>query len=336
MERGRQLEWASSSVRLAQYRPFARQYLYLDHVLNNRVASVPALFPTHKHRNVGFYSVGASSAHPFSVLMLDVIPDLHVTGAGSGGRFFPRWSWEPLAQEGTLDLGSKDGEVIDGYRRIDNIDDAALMKWRTAYGAEWTKDDVFFYVYGLLHSADYRERYAADLKKMLPRVPLVSTASDARAFADAGRALSELHIGYESVAPYPLVVSTGQAHVPLADVEPAGDPFAYFAVGTKKMRFGDKGKDRTVLHYNDRLTVGAIPAEAYRYQLGSRSALEWIIDRYVIKTDKASGILNDPNDWSREIGDPRYILDLLARVVQVSVLTMRIVDDLPKLTIGEA
>ena len=94
--------------------------------------------------------------------------------------------------------------------------------------------------------------------------------------------------------------------------------------------------DRSVIHYNDRITLSGIPEEAYRYQLGSRSAIEWIIDRYWVKTDKASGIVNDPNDWSREVGDPRYILDLLARVVTVSVETMQIVDSLPPLVVREA
>ena len=201
---------------------------------------------------------------------------------------------------------------------------------------EWTKDDVFFYCYGLLHSPDYRETYAADLKKSLPRIPLVESAEDARAFADAGRELSDLHVGYESVKPYPL-----EGLHP--DGAPAGDPaYAFYAVGDKKMRFGKptpeqkaagERHDRSVIHYNDRITVSGIPDEAYRYMLGSRSAVEWIIDRYYVKTDKASGIVNDPNDWSREVGDPRYILDLLARVVTVSVETMRIVDALPALEV---
>jgi predicted helicase len=171
---------------------------------------------------------------------------------------------------------------------------------------------------------------------MLPRIPLVESAEDARAFAEAGQALSKLHVGYESVEPYPL-----EGLHP--DDAPSGEAaYGFFAVGNKKMRFGKptpKEKaagekvDRSVVHYNDRITVSGIPEDAYRYQLGSRSAVEWIIDRYHIKTDKASGIVNDPNDWSREVGDPRYIIDLLARVVTVSVETMQIVDGLPALKI---
>lgn len=329
--RGRTIKFTSTGVRAAVYRPFFKQWTYVDPYLTNVPGVVTSAFPN-ATTNLGFYNVGAGSSNPFSVVMLDSAPDLHVTGAGSGGQFFPRWTWEPDAEEGTFDLGvAGAGDVVDGYRRIDNIADGALRRWQAAYGTEWTKDDVFFYAYGLLHSPYYRERYAADLKKMLPRIPLVSTAASARAFADAGKALSELHIGYESVQPYPL---DG------LDVDAAGDPYDYFAVGDKKMSFGKPSADqkaagerydRSVIHYNDRITLSGIPDGAYRYQLGSRSAIEWIIDRYWIKTDKASGIVNDPNDWSREVGDPRYILDLLARVVTVSMETMRIVDTLPTL-----
>ncbi|QSR31329.1 damage-inducible protein [Nocardioides sp. S5] len=327
LARGRQVSFTATSVRKALYRPFTRQWLYVDPVLNNRLGATPRTSPSDSHPALGFYCVGASSANPFSVLMLDTLFDLHTTGAGSGGQFFPRWTWEPAAEEGTLDLrGANDSEVLDGYRRIDNVTDEALRRWQAAYDSKWTKDDVFFYVYGLLHSPNYRDRYAADLKKMLPRIPLVSTPADARAFATAGRALSDLHIGYETVTPYRLEGLEAAVQ---------GDPYDFFAVSGKKMRFGDKGKDRAVIHYNDRITLSGVPEDAYRYQLGSRSAVEWIIDRYWIKTDKASGIVNDPNDWSREVGDPRYILDLLARVVTVSVETMRIVDRLPALSLAE-
>lgn len=150
-----------------------------------------------------------------------------------------------------------------------------------------------------------------------------------------GRRLSEFHLNYETVHPHPLI---GLA------AEPQGDPYAFYAVGAKKMSFGRASAmqkaageryDRSVIHYNDRITLSGIPDQAYRYMLGSRSAVEWIIDRYYVKTDKASGIVNDPNDWSREVGDPRYILDLLARIVTVSVETMKVVDALPDLDIME-
>lgn len=227
-----------------------------------------------------------------------------------------------------------DGLFGDKDAVANNITDEVLTKFQAAYGSAVAKDDIFFYVYGLLHSSDYRETYAADLKKMLPRIPLVD---DAQPFIDAGCKLSELHLGYESVEPYPLEG---------LDAQPADgqDPYAFYAVGDKKMRFGKPSPeqkaagqrhDHSTIQYNGRITLSGIPEEAYRYMLGSRSAVEWIIDRYYIKTDKASGIVNDPNDWSKEVGDPRYIIDLLARIVTVSLETMRIVDALPPLAIRE-
>ena len=332
--RERRYEIHQASLRGALYRPFTRQHVYFDRALNNTVYRLFELFPTREHQNVGIYQVGAGSAVPFSVLMVDALPDLHVTGAGSGGQFFARWRYEKVdADDGMLALESAaDGEVVGAYRRIDNVTDEALGRFHAAYGEGITKDEVFFYVYGLLHSADYRETYAADLKKLLPRIPLVT---DPWPFVESGRRLSELHLGYESVEPYPLDGLNTQP--------PEGrDPYEFYAVSAQKMAFGKptadqkaagEKRDRTTIVYNANVTLRGIPDEAYRYQLGSRSAIEWIIDRYHVRTDKASGIVNDPNDWSREVGDPRYIIDLLARIVTVSIETMKIVDALPPLDI---
>ncbi|CUR62099.1 putative Helicase [metagenome] len=328
-ERGEVIEpYVGANLR-AQYRPFERTTLYGDQRWIHRPAVIRLAFPPGA-QNLGLTITGVSSHAEFSTLATTFLPDLHLLDSS---QLFPRWTWELVtAAEGTLDLGGSEGELVNGFRRIDNITNEALRVWQSAYGDTWTKDDVFFYVYGLLHSPDYRERYAADLKKMLPRIPLVATPEDARAFANAGRALSELHVGYESVPPYPL---DGLDARPSESGEDAA--YRFYGVGDKKMRFGGKGKvkDRSTIHYNDRIILSGIPEVAYRYQLGSRSAIEWIIDRYWVKTDKASGIVNDPNDWSREIGDPRYVLDLLARVVTVSVHTMAIVDALPPLVVSE-
>ncbi|AXH95974.1 DEAD/DEAH box helicase [Ornithinimicrobium avium] len=308
------------------YRPFTKQFLLPDSSLIERLG------PTVSQARLGgifIYTVGRSSAVPFSALITDVAPNLHLTGAGSGGAVWSRWRYEKVEDDGLLPLDSDEGEVIDGYRKIDNITDHALRMFWDAYGDRVTKDDIFHYCYGLLHSPDYRESYAADLKKSLPRIPLVA---DPTPYMEAGRRLSDLHLGYETITPYPL---DG------LDVEgPGGDP-AYDFFRVEKMRFAKvrdpQNKklvaDRSCIVYNSRITLSGIPEEAYRYMLGSRSAVDWIMDRYQVKTDKASGIVNDPNDWSREVADPRYILDLLARIVTVSVETMKAVDALPKLKV---
>ncbi len=186
-----------------------------------------------------------------------------------------------------------------------------------------TKDDVFYYTYGLLHSPDYRERFAADLKKSLPRIPKVH---DFRGFAEAGRKLADLHIHYEQAEPYQGMVET-------ATGDASGTaPRELYRVAKMKIPKAKGEPDRSTIVYNSRVTLSNIPEEAYRYQLGARSAIEWIVDRYQVKVDKASGIINDPNDWS---DDPRYIINLLRRIVTVSLETMKIVDELPPLDILE-
>lgn len=311
------------SVRVSTYRPFMRAFAYFDRKLNDTLGQLPRVFPTLGHKNIGFYNVGNGSAVPFSVLMLDSVPDLHVTGAGSGGQFFPRYSYREATDDGGFDFGG--GAVVDGYERIDNITSNALAAYRRTYAdPAISPDDIFFYTYALLHSPSYREQFAADLKKSLPRIPKVQ---DFHGFAAAGRDLSKLHLGYEEAEPYTGIVekvSGTTATIP---------PSELYRVG-KKMKFPRiQGKpDRTAIVYNPRVTLTNIPEEAYRYQLGARSAIEWIIDRYWVKTDKDSGIVNDPNDWS---DDPRYIIDLLKRIVTVSLETMKIVDALPPLDIIE-
>jgi predicted helicase len=198
--RGVKYAYRPNGIVLGTYRPFMKQWVYFDRKMNNTVYKLPRMYPTSKQPNYGFYYVGAGSAVPFSVLMVDAVPDRHVTGAGSGGSVFSRWTYEAATEDGAL-FSASAGEVIDGYRRTDNITDQALARFRMAYGPSITKDDLFFYVYGLLHCPDYRIRFASDLKKMLPRIPLVA---DPYPFIDAGRSLSELHLGYESAKPYPL------------------------------------------------------------------------------------------------------------------------------------
>ena len=331
--RARKYVVRSESFRKGSYRPFTHAAVCFDRTLNNTIYRLEELFPVPGLRNWGFTLTGPSSHYAFCLLTADSLPDLHHLDTG---QFFARWRYEKVqAEEGMLSLDTAyddDAEVIDGYRRIDNITDHALTTFRAAYGDRITKDDIFFYVYGLLHSPDYRETYAADLKKMLPRIPLVT---DPWPYVEAGRRLSELHLGYESVDVYPLVG--------LDDPAPTGDA-AYDHFRVEKMTFAKVRDpetkklvaDRSTVVYNSRITLSGIPEEAYRYQLGSRSAIEWIIDRYQVKVDggpKGSGIVNDPNDWSREVGDPRYIIDLLARIVTVSLETLKIVDALPPLDI---
>ena len=214
--------------------------------------------------------------------------------------------------------------LIEPERR-DNITDEVLDAYHARYGEWVTKDQIFSYVYGILHSPDYRERYADDLARLLPRIPEVATAEAFDSFSKSGQRLLDLHIGYEAVAPYPIEER-------LAPRAPVG-PVRYRVL---KMRWGGPAKapDRSIIVYNDWITLAGIPDEAHEYLVGPRSALAWLLDRYRVTTDKASGIVNDPNDWGAEIGEPRYIIDLVKRVTTVSVETMAIVKALPPLEEG--
>lgn len=209
--------------------------------------------------------------------------------------------------------------------RRDALTDAGLAHFRAAYpGESITKEDIFYYVYGLLHSPDYRERYADNLGKELPRIPCVKSAADFWAFSKAGRELAEWHLNYETVTPYSAKIDTGGVKLTDADYR------------VEKMRFGKAGKDkdRTTVIYNHKITVTGIPLDAYDYAVNGKPAIEWVMERQCVKTDKASGIVNDANDWAIEtMHDPRYPLDLLLRVVTVSLETQKIVRALPSLEI---
>jgi predicted helicase len=325
LARQTRITYEPSHTVVGAYRPFQRLNGYYDKHLNHERSQLPSVFPTPDHPNLGFYVVGANADKPFSALMTDQIPDLAFWGSGSG-QFFARWTFEKVdADAGTLDLDT--GEIDEyGYRRVDNITEGILALYRESVGDGVTKDDIFYYVYGLLHDPAYRERYAADLKKLLPHIPTPDSPERFEQLAAAGRALSELHVGYEDVEPYPVDVQLKLSADP-ADRE----TWRVTKMKWAKKKDPDTGKnvdDHTKLIYSAKVTIAGIPEEAQRYMLGPRSALSWIIDRYQVKTDAAAGIKNDPNDWCDEHDDPKYVVDLIAKVTTVAVETMTIVDSL--------
>lgn len=324
---------ADVRVEESLYRPFSSERLATETTIVHRPAIIKRMFPEVGMENYGFYLTGAGALKPFGVLAVDAIPDLNFWGS-EGGQFFPRFTYEKLDDsssssdpQGTFDLTDSrvSGDtLVNGYRRIDNISDDVLTRYRKAFGADVTRDDIFASIYALLHSEQYRSTYAADLKRQLPRIPLPDSAEDFRKFVEAGESLLDLHIHYEEQPEYPLIEETA-----LADT---GDPDFY---RVQKLRWARNAgtPDKSQLVVNGNITLTGIPDEAHEYVLGSRSALEWILDRYQVKTDKASGIVNDPNDWGLEHGNPRYIVDLIKKVTYVSVETVKIVKSLPRLTL---
>ena len=348
------INFEPSSVRKATYRPFCTQYVYYSHELNERQGQLSQIYPEATQFNL-VMAIEDDSRRQLSTLITDSIPDLHVMGAT---QVFPLYTWEALsptsggepdlfadlttssesqtdgaATASSLDFSRPIGEqipvILDGYRRVDNITDATLASYREHYGdAGITKEDIFFYVYALLHHPEYRERYADDLKKMLPHIP---RAAGFHTYASVGRELADLHVNYERVEPYPSVQEEASLHAP-------ADPWERYRIGERKMRFpklGRRDKDFTRLEYNDYVTLTGIPAEAQGYSISGRSPLEWIIDRYHVKTDKASGIVNDPNDFLREQGRPDAVVDLIKRLVTVSMRTQELLSTLPPLEIPE-
>lgn len=317
------------------YRPFMKLRGYFEQSLNDMTYQLPTMFPTPEHRNIGFVVMAPRDAAIFAVLATDLMPDLSFFTYT--GQFFPRFTWAAVeaddgglfgegsvAKQGEASIYGEIGEVVDGYVRVDNITDEIKALYRDALGSDITGDDIFHFVYGKLHDPVYRTKYAADLKKMLPHIETPSSRAEFDKFAAAGQELMDLHVNYESVEPWPL------------DIQVKGDEADRETWRVLKMKWarrkdpetGKNVNDVTKLIYNKRVTIAGIPEEADEYMLGSRSAVAWLIDRYQVKKDKASGIVNDPNDWADEVGNPRYIVDLIGRVVRVAMETVRIVDGL--------
>jgi len=291
------------------YRPFCSQKLYFDRPFIERPGLSSQLFPDGKTENfvIGVTGVGASKK--FSPLISNFISNLDNL---EKAQYFPLFYFEKRAKQ-QASLFDEAGESE--YIKRDGVSNFILEQAKRIYGKNVSKEDIFYYVYGILHSQDYRTAFANDLKKMLPRIPLVDDVRHFWKFSKAGRKLADLHINYESVPPYEGVTVKG------AESE-------FYMV--EKMRFPKKDQKETIL-YNSKITIVNIPEKAYEYVVNGKSAIEWIMERYQIKVDKKSGIKNDPNDWAKEVGNPRYILDLLLSIINVSVQTVDIVNDLPKL-----
>ena len=289
LKRIRIAEYTEDKVRNLLYRPFTKSHLFFDRIMNDEVSHFPSIFPTPGTENRVICVSGIGSNKPFQSLMVDVIPDLHLTG---DSQCFPFYTYDE-----------------DDTNRQENITNWALTEFRTHYDDNTiTKWDIFHYNYALLHHPAYREKYQMNLKRDLPHIPF---AEDFWGFANAGTALADLHVNYESVPKYD----------ELKYIETPGMPIDW---RVEKMRLS---KDKTQLKYNDFLMLDGIPAEAFGYRLGTRSALEWVVDQYRVKVDKRSGIRNDPN----RADQPQYIVDLIGRVISVSLRTVEIVDGLPAL-----
>ncbi|MFG0243804.1 MAG: DEAD/DEAH box helicase [Phycisphaerales bacterium JB054] len=325
--KGKALKYEDDAPRIALYRPFSKRWMYFSRRLNEMVYKMPSFFPTPSHPNLVIPALGVGASSDFSTVIADTVVDLEMV---SKGQCFPLYVYERIDEDGTLDLGGDETDTVDGYRRRHAITDATLRAFRNAYEKKLSKEDIFYYVYGILHSPEYRSRFAADLKKMLPRLPLTKDTADFWTFSKAGRELAEWHLNYESVEPWPVAESdTGPMTMP--PEEKFKVKKMAFARPTKEQKAEGLKWDKSRIVYNSHITLSEIPLDAYDYVVNGKPAIEWVMERYQVAVDKKSGIRNDPNDWCREHCNPRYIIDLVARVVRVSIETNRIVVSLPSL-----
>ncbi len=296
LKRGRTTEYADDNIKTSFYRPFGKSNLYFDQTMNDVVSAFPSIFPTleteAENRVIIVSDHGFRAG--FNTLMTNLIPDVHTLSARDSFQCFPFYTYDK-----------------DGTNRQENITDWALAHFCTHYrDATITKWDIFHYNYGLLHHPDYREKYEANLKRDLPHIPY---AKDFWGFAKAGARLAEIHVNYESQPEYSDLQFIQNLEVPLDWL-------------VEKMKLS---RDKTRIVYNKFLTIDGVPSKVFDYRLGTRSALEWVVDQYRVKTDRRSGIVNNPN----RIDDPEYIVKLIGKMITVSLETVDIVNKLSALEI---
>ncbi|WP_300493323.1 type ISP restriction/modification enzyme [uncultured Methylophaga sp.] len=323
-------------VRKSLYRPYGKEMVYFDPMFVQRMSQLNRIIPEPDSENKILVIKQRWSGVGQFALITNNIVDLQPDG---GTQCFPLYLYEPNIDDSENSGSNPQGSLFDApdrglfdkdpdkskYKRRDAITEEGLAHFQAAYPGETiTKEDLFYYIYGLLHSEDYHSRFADNLSKELPRIPAVKKAEDFWAFSSAGRRLADLHLNYETVETYPVKIDTKGKKLEDADYR------------VTKMKYGKNGKDKdlTTLIYNSKITLTGIPLEAYQYVVNGKPALDWVVERQCVKADKASGIVNDANDWATEtMGNPKYPLELFLRVITVSLDTMKIVKALPYLDI---
>ncbi|MBM56207.1 MAG: helicase, partial [Euryarchaeota archaeon] len=299
----RELHLKEESIRPVTYRPFTKQNSVHDKSWNERTYRTFLTHPISRDaKNLVIITTGLGVTKPFNAFMSSELPDVQ---ALANCQCFPLWYWE---EEKAGDLFATSGKQC-------GLTDWFIGEGKKRFGQDVTPEDLFYYIYGLLHTKSYRETFESDVKKVLARVTLDVTKEQYEALRDAGRKLGDLHVNYESVPPHP-------------DVMVYGDEWENFRV--EKLKHPKKGQTDQII-YNSQITISNIPEKAYEYEVNGRSAIGWLLDRYQVKTDKKNGITNDPNDWAEEVGNPRYILDLILSVIHVSTQTEDIVNGLPEI-----
>ena len=305
--------YQADKITEAIYRPFVKQYAYLGDKMIHRRGQWHEFFPTSKTVNKIICVSGTGGSRNPTAIVTNTITDLNVLDSGT--QCFPLYWYEKIERnDSVMELPGL--EKQSGYIRHDAISDFILMEFRKIAGPRVQKEDIFHYVYGALHKPSYRAKFAADLKKQLPRLPLPKNRKEFEKVEKIGRELANLHLHYEEIDPWPL------------------DEVGKIDYHVTKMAWAKDGKDvrKDMLVVNENLTLAGIPEEAHQYVVNGRTPLEWLIDRYQIRTDSDSGIVNDPNKWGEEHDYPEYIVELVKRIVRLSVETVRLVGELKEKT----
>ncbi|MEA5531792.1 type ISP restriction/modification enzyme [Dolichospermum sp. UHCC 0684] len=303
-------QFNSDSVVIGMYRPYCKNWVYFNKNFNDMTYQLPRIFPGKMSKNLVICISGLGGTKEQSVLITDTLTDLNMQHSAT--QCFPLYIYEKQSELGELFATAN----TEQYTKKENISDSILKEYQQKYQDKTiSKEDIFYYIYGVLHSPEYKQRFASDLKKMLPRIPFTA---DFWTFSKAGRELAYWHLNYETIEPYELEEFKKELYLDDEDYR------------VEKMVFGKhkNGIDKTIIIYNSKLTLSQIPLEAYEYIVNGKSALEWIMERYKVTKDKDSGIINDPNHWSE---NPRYIVELVKRIVKVSLETVKIVNSLPAL-----
>jgi len=301
----------SSNTSKSTYRPFTNTWGYFNKDFNDRLYQMKKIYPEANSKNLVICTSSKGSRNGFSVLITNSVPDLNLLEGGT--QCFPLYVYEDVQ-----------GEII----RTDGISNYSFNLLKDKLGSKnVNKIDYFYYIYALLNSIDYTTRFKDNLAKDLPRIPIVNKESDFWILSKAGRNLADLHLNYETVDCYPVTLDIGGKLIKEFDNDD------YYVT---KMKYAKNGKDKdlTTVIYNNQITIKNIPVEAYEYVVNGKPALDWVIERQGVSTDKKSQITNDANDWAIEtMGNAKYPLELFQRVITVSLETIKIVKSLPKLDI---
>ena len=311
VQKGATATFEQGRFSIGMYRPFFKQHVYRGEKFINRRGQFDQFFPTPQSKNLVICVPGVGTKKGFMPFIVDTIPDVQLQ---FNGQCFPLYHYEKNERDALSLFDNSEDE----YLRRDAITDFILQRAREEYGPRTTKEDIFYYVYGILHAKEYRERFASDLQKSLPRLPLVEDTKTFKAFVSAGKKLAALHLNYENVEPHPSVIVENDSVAPIV----------------QQMRFGktNGNEDRSIIHYNDSIKIINIPLRAYDWHVNGKSPLEWLMERYAVSINKDSHIRNDPNEWCKENQQPRYILELIGRIVNVSIQTLDLIASLPPIS----